>query len=550
MAGRDLRDAPAGDSTGASASLGFSREEVEAQLGRILESPEFHATERLRRFLTFVVQETLDGRGGRLKGPRIARQVFDRGEDFDPTTDPIVRIEAGRLRRSMERYYLVAGTADPIWIDIPKGRYVPRFSTEPAGRQGGPAGRGSESQPLPLPEGPTLGVLPFRRLPADPAREAFPTGLVEEIVTELDRYHHFVAVHRPRFGPSKGPAKPEPAIGPHTSVRFLLDGTVRGDESVVKVSCHLTDTTTNRQLWAGSHRADLSAATVLEIQEEIARDIVAVIADVYGVIPQQLAHECRDRPPESLDTYDALLSFHDFSLLQTEEATERALTALQKVAEEEPDCGAAWSALASILAQTYAAGEAGIESPLALATEYARRGAALDPGDPLTRTAMAFVHLLRDEDGPFLDEVEAVLELNPGSPYFSGTIGCLLAHFGEYERGRALLEGAMVLNPVHPKWFHHGTFLCHFQAGDYEAAYREAEKVGHQVWYWDEAVRAAVLGKLGHAKEAEAAAHEVLALRPDFEERIPVLLARTIKPASLRGDLMDGLRRAGLRIDG
>ena len=549
MADRKAKGTTPDHSPGGDTFHGLSREGIQTQLNRILSSPEFLATDRLRRFLTFVVEETLAGREGRLKGARIAREVFERGEDFDPTTDPIVRIQAGRLRRALERYYLVAGAGDPLWIDIPKGRYVPRFITGPATRPGGPRGLGSKAHPTPPPERPTLGILPFRDLSNDPERNAFPRSLVEEIITELDRYRHLVAVQRLWIGVNTGSAVAQPDGRQQTSVRFLLDGTVHGDESVVKVTCHLTDTTTNRQVWAGSQRADLKAVTPLAIQEDIAREIVAVIADVYGVITQQLAYESRGIPPESLDTYAALMSFHDFTLFQTEEAGKRALMALQGATEKEPDCGAAWSALASILAQTYAADETGIESPLALATEYARRGAALDPADPLTRAAMAFVHLLRDEDGPFLAESEAVLGLIPGSPYFSGTIGCLLAHHGEDERGRALLEYAMSMNPVHPKWFHHGTFLCHFQAGDYQAACGEAEKVGHQVWYWDEAVRAAVLGKLGRTTEAQAAAQEVLSMRPDFEDRITTLLARTIKPADLRDDLLDGLRRAGLRID-
>ena len=108
----------------------------------------------------------------------------------------------------------------------------------------------------------------------------------------------------------------------------------------------------------------------------------------------------------------------------------------------------------------------------------------------------------------------------------------------------------MALNPCHPKWFYHGTFIYHFQRGDYQAAYKEAEKVGFQVGYWDSAIRAAVLGKLGRAAEAEAAAREVLALKPDFEHRIAELLPRTIKPADVREDILDGLQRAGLRIDG
>ena len=97
----------------------WSDEEIRAQLYRILEHPEFKATARMREFLQFVVEQSLAGHARRLKGFTIAKEVFGRDESFDAAHDPVVRIQAGRLRRAIERYYLVAGGNDPIQIDIP-----------------------------------------------------------------------------------------------------------------------------------------------------------------------------------------------------------------------------------------------------------------------------------------------------------------------------------------------------------------------------------------------------------------------------------------------
>ena len=96
---------------------------VHEELGRILKSGPFLQSRRRQRFLEYIVTETLAGRGERLKGYNVARDVFDRSEAFDPNVDPTVRMEAGRLRDRLREYYETDGRSDPIRIDLPKGTY-------------------------------------------------------------------------------------------------------------------------------------------------------------------------------------------------------------------------------------------------------------------------------------------------------------------------------------------------------------------------------------------------------------------------------------------
>lgn len=101
--------------------------DVRAALGRILATAKFRACPRLTSFLRFAVEATLEGRGHRLKGYTIGVEALGRCESFDPQIDPIVRVEATRLRRALLNYYAGEGARDPLVIDIPLGHYIPTF---------------------------------------------------------------------------------------------------------------------------------------------------------------------------------------------------------------------------------------------------------------------------------------------------------------------------------------------------------------------------------------------------------------------------------------
>jgi hypothetical protein len=100
---------------------------VRRQVEQIIASPDFDASRRCQQLLRFIVEETLAGRGGDITQSAIATRVFGRSDAFDPLADPIVRIQAGCLRRALERHYRLCGKHDALRIDLPRGRYVPAF---------------------------------------------------------------------------------------------------------------------------------------------------------------------------------------------------------------------------------------------------------------------------------------------------------------------------------------------------------------------------------------------------------------------------------------
>ena len=526
---------------------GLSHNAIREELNRILASREFHATDRMRDFLRFVVEEALAGRADQLKGFTIATQVFGRDKNFDAAQDPIVRIQAGRLRRSLERYYLVAGGRDPIHIDMPKGRYIPYFVVQAVGtgHVKDPVNRRGEYSPV----GPSVAVLPLENLTEDPDQTFFTIGLAEDLVTELSRFQDIVVFPCQRTTLGAGSPTDLEQLGRTTGARFLLGGTVRRDPEAAKVSMRLIDAKTGRQVWAGVYKHKLEASNLIATQEDIARNVVASIGSEYGIIARRLSAESRKKPPADLDTYEAMFRYYSYQIAPSPQVSGECFAALQRAVEKEPEYGPAWSALATLHCQMYTFDVSGFDLPLDTALKFARRGVFLEPGSQIGRLILAYASYLSDDLDSFHQEIEAALGLNPNSLYTVGSAGYLYVMVGEFERGLSLLDNAIMANPFYPMWFRAAYFMVHFHRREYDRALLEIEQYDPVQSFWSPALRVAVLGKLGRSSEAKVYIEKLVGLKPDFAPRARELIRRSLKVEGVIDELIDGLSRAGLEME-
>ena len=518
---------------------------VRAQLERIMQHAAFRASEKQQQFLRFVVVETLAGRALQIKGYTIAVSVYGRSEKFDPQVDPIVRVEAGRLRRALDQYYLTAGKNDPIRIDIPKGTYVPAFraASTPGNRT---YSRASYKEAKPLLERPSIALMPLINLTADPAQDYFIDGLTEEITNELARYQDFNVIASQSTMRFKGRNADSMTVGRELGVRFLLTGSVRKDAETVKITIGLIDSTSGVQIWGENYKRELTPSGLIAIQEAIGQRVVGVVADQFGLITRRLSMESRKKAPADLKAYDAILRFYRYETELTPKAFEEALNALERAVEIEPEYGLAWSMLGHLHADNYALGFCEIEAPLEKALIYSQRGAALAPGSQFASDALTLVYFHHGNKDMFIKYVELTIALNPNSPYVIGVAGWHLALFGEWERGLALLRKGMKLNPFYPSWFHMATYMNAYRRGDYKKAFAEAIKFNFPALYIDSMMRAAALGQMGKGEKAKSALGELLKLVPDFSTRGRELIRRYVKVEDLTDSILGGLRKAGL----
>jgi adenylate cyclase len=520
-------------------------EAIRVQLERILQSDQFKAPGKQRKFLNFVVEETLEGRTDQIKGYTIAVTVYGRNEKFDPQTDPIVRVGAGRLRRALERYYLTSGKNDPVRIKIPKGGYVPTFH---AVRVPQPETKmyASERDDGAPGTAPSIAVMPLINLTGDREQEYFTDGLTEELTAELARYQEFQVIASQSTMRFKGQTVDPREIGRDLGVRFLLAGSIRMDLKTVKVAIRLLDSSTAEEIWGESYKRNQTPADLIAVQEEIAHRVIGSIADQYGLIKRRLSKESRKKAPAELKSYDAILRFYHYETELTPGAFKNALAALEQAIEIDPEYGLAWAMLGHLHADNYALGFDKIEAPLEKALTFALKGVGLEPTNQFTRDALTLVYFHRGDKDFFLKHVAETIALNPNSPYIVGVAGWHMMLYGEWERGLALLKKGMKLNPYHPTWFHMAPFMDFYNRGEHENALTEALKFNFPETYLDPMMRAAVLGQLGRPDEANAAMNHLLKLVPDFATRGRGLIGRYVKIDSLIDTLIEGLRKAGL----
>ena len=305
-------------------SLGWSESDQKAireQLGRILNSGPFRQSQRRQRFLEYIVNETLAGRSERLKGYNVALEVFDRPETFDPAIDPLVRIEAARLRDKLREYYGTDGQDDPIHIDLPKGTYTPQIEFR---HEGAPRIARREAPPTQEVSStvPAVAVLPFDDLSADQNLGYLGDGVAEDIITALSRFPDLVVVARGSSFAYKGKAVDMRQVGKELGVGYVVEGSVRKEGDKLRIVSQLIDAKTGEHVWA--ERFDRSGMDPWTLQDEVTGMIVSAMTGETGALKQAQYRQAWGKDATTLEEYDYYLRGHDHYIKYTKEGIERS----------------------------------------------------------------------------------------------------------------------------------------------------------------------------------------------------------------------------------
>jgi adenylate cyclase len=507
---------------------------VREHLEGILASAQFDGSSRSRDFLCFIVEEALGGRSDALTQALIAARVFGRKGDFDPALDPVVRVQAGRLRRSLERYYLLSSDTDSVRIELLKGTYAPVFST-PVTSGGGDITLKRVSLSQVNPTWPTVAIHRFEVSSADDVDVS--NRIKDALITELCRYRDVRPVrHRDIEGRHAESA----------AVRFELRGRLIRDGQDWIVTAYLIDRSSGEQLWGDEYHTNPIKDRWPSGIEDVARIIAARIGAEHGVIVRLLTSQLGNAHSQVSHGYGALLRCYHFFFSRQALDLIPTVEGLKRLTSEEPESALAWTYLARIYQVNYAFEITDLPTPIDKAIGYAYQAVILEPTNSRVRCTLASALLCKGELQAAIDELEQALRHNTASLAYREIVGWLLALAGDWERGVAVMNDAMARNPYCLPHVRHGLWADHLRRGEFDRAYVAALEYRDSTFFWRELMMTCCLGHLGRQSEARAAAAELLRLKPNFAKRGRTLIGYYIKPPDLRDRVAEGLRKAGL----
>ena len=420
---------PVGGRSSTLSSVKIADRAIQQQLHRILTSRTFAQVERLKRFISFIVSETLGGRAGELKEYVIGVQVFAKDPSFDPRTDPIVRVQARRLRARLVKYYRDEGQSDDVAIDLPKGGYAPVFRK----KEGGAPSKPSLSATLAGRN--TVFVSPLADRSPDLTLDYFCRGMRDEIV------HALTSVRALRVLA----AADEDSDTPRPDAALLIDGSVRLAAERVRVTVRLVDGSSGHYLWSES--SDHSLADPVAAQEHVAREIAQRLQLEVLDAPQSPGER---RSSDNLAARNLYLQGRYHLNQRTEEGLQKALEFFEKAINEDAQFALAHSGLADAWGLLAHYGVLGPADVWAKAASSAASAVMLDGHSAEAHTSLAHVHATQDWDWPGAErEFCHAIRLNPrySTAHHWYAMSCLVP-MGRLDNALEQMVLAQSLDPV------------------------------------------------------------------------------------------------------
>jgi len=401
---------------------------------------------------------------------------------------------------------------------------------------------GDRSEPLEVPDKPSIAVLPFNNMTSDPEQEYFADGIAEDIITSLSKISRMRIIARNSTFAYKGQALDVRRVASELGVRYVLEGSIRSGGDRLRITAQLIDANDGSHIWA--ERFDRTIDDIFDVQDEITKEIVTALRVnlTDGEEARILARGTNDIEAWQLcvRATELYLRFNSTDFLEARALAEKAL-------QRDPNYAYAWATLGLTFWYDGRLGyTADSEAKFARADECAKRAMALD--DTLSPAIALSVHLAgitgHVQEGVAI--ARRGLELYPGNADVRGMLGFALIRAGDYHEAAGHLRAAMSLNPFYPNWYRNGLGRALMVLGEFDQALVLAEETLNtepaNIVSWIH--KAYMFGQIGRSGEAEAAIRELTQITPNLRlKHVPGMLM--INDATATQRIVDGLRKVG-----
>ena len=405
-----------------------------------------------------------------------------------------------------------------------------------------PVGVATEAATPPLPDRPSIAVLPFQNMSGDPEQDYFADGMVEDIITGLSRIRWLFVIARNSSFTYKGRAVDVTQVGRELGVRYVLEGSVRKAGARVRITSQLIDASTGRHLWAERYDRDLQ--DVFALQDEITMNVVAAIEPN---VRQAEIERVKRKRPENLDAYDLVLRAIPHASAATPEEASQALVLLERAIALEPDYALAHAFAAWCCEQRFVRGDHREDDRLK-GVAHARLVLATSSDDATALGLAGFVlWMLAHDRTAALDAMNRALVISPSSLMTLMYGAVALAFMGETALAIERAQLALRLSPMDPlRWGAlSATAIAHLLDGRYEEAAEFARRTVQLNPGFSSglAFLAGALARNGRESEAKDVAARLLIMEPAFSSRGIAALAYG---EELQRQLLDAFAAANL----
>ena len=390
-------------------------------------------------------------------------------------------------------------------------------------------------------------MLPFKYSGGNADLTALAEGLCEEIVTGLSRFSYLRVVSRSSTQRYVNQTADVRTVGKEIGARYVMEGSLRQAGSQLRVSVQLVDGVTGAHLWAETYDRRFQPDQIFAMQDELIPRIVSTCADTFGVLARSISDAVRGKEPAQLSPYEALMRGFGYHHRLTPGEHAEARDALERAVEEAPGNADCWAMLSWIYSHEYGHGFNPRPGSLDRALVAARRAVDLAPSNHLALQALGVVLFFRKDIAGCLNAAERAMALNPLDG--SNEAIFLITFAGDWDRGCALIERAMELNPHHPGWYRLMFSFNEYRKANYRAALDEAVKANVPEFFWTNVMRSAAHAQLGELEAARSALRDLLAQQENFADSARESIGKWMDP-QLAAHLIEGLRKAGLEIGG